>query len=139
MKLTLLFVVAVLVVSASGCSMGKEQHISVVIKRNGSPAVGTEVRSYNAKNCEGPHGTKQPAFDGWLEFNRSTKLDGVHDVTEELSICVEMQGSWRPLLSTVNGAGPSRIDLICELGGPSPTCDTKFDGVTPKEWSVAHQ
>jgi hypothetical protein len=122
------FTVLLTLLLVAACSKQKGQHISVVVTRGGSPAAGVEVRLYSQENCQGSFGGKTPGSSGWLEFNRLGGRGDDHPVTDQISVCVQVQGVWQPLLSTSQGADPKVIDLKCEIAGPEPRCITKFDG-----------
>jgi hypothetical protein len=128
MKLATIAAVALACLALTGCDKRKEQQVAVAVTRGGNPASGVEVRLYPQQQCQGTYEQGVLAADGTIAFSRTVEIGGVGVITDELSVCLAVDGTWKPLFSSLHGPAPGRIDITCDLSKVERQCSTKFDG-----------
>jgi len=63
-----------------------------------------------------------------VRFTRNVEVGGIDVITDELSVCVNSSGEWKPIFSSLHGPAPILLELKCEVDTPSGTCASSFDG-----------
>ena len=128
MKRAILPVVLLASLALSACDKRFEKQVVAVATRGAAPASVVEVRLYRLQQCQGEYESSTLATDGAATFKRTVELGRLGVITDELSVCVEVAGSWKPLFSSLHGPAPMRIDIACDFGKVDPQCSTQFDG-----------
>lgn len=128
MKLAALPAFVLAGLALSGCDARQVQRVAVVVARGELPVSGIEVRLYRLQQCQGSYEHRTLGTDGTAVFARKVELGTIDVITDELSVCAEIDGVWRPLFSSLHGPAPSRIDISCDLSKTDLECASRFDG-----------
>jgi hypothetical protein len=79
------------------------------------PMANIPVRLYESyKACDGePLETKTDA-NGRFRFETESTRGGISVVTQEIALCTEQSGQWKPLWSTIIEGGAAKLVLSCK-------------------------
>jgi hypothetical protein len=112
----------------SGCDKQQQQTVSITLTRDTHPLAGVDVRLYAEQDCKGTFQSGKTSDEGQVRFTRNVEIGGVGVITDELSVCINSSGEWRPLFSSLHGPAPALLELKCTMDTPPGSCASSFDG-----------
>ena len=89
--------------------------ISGTLSMDGTPSANVELRLYASyPECEGVYIQSKTDSNGSFLFRTESTKGGISEVTQLIALCVEKDGSWRPLWAPIIGGGASSIKMTCK-------------------------
>jgi hypothetical protein len=121
----LTFALAMATVVTTGCADRQlPQTITGSLSTRDGSGANRSVRLYESyEKCEGNYVEARTNEAGEFKFQTTTWQGGISEVTQSVALCVERDGKWLPLWSTITGGGAEAITLVCK---PAQSADDEF-------------
>jgi len=119
---------AIAALVAVGCDKQVSQSISGTLVLADGTGANLPLRLYDSfEVCEGRYASGRTDGSGKFQFRTTTTLGGISVVTQSIALCIEREGNWAPLWSTITGGGAPTINLRC---APPRSTDDEFCDMT---------
>jgi hypothetical protein len=133
----LTFAFAAASVLTTGCADHQlPQTITGSLELPDSSSANLSLRLYDSfEKCEGSYVEAPTNEAGEFKFQTTTWKGGISEVTQSIALCIQRDGKWTPLWSTITGGGSAAITLVCK---PAQSADDEFcDMKIPSSGSAA--
>jgi len=99
----------------AACDKQVAQKITGTLASESGPVANASLRLYRSyQSCNGDYAQAQTDASGRFLFSTESTKGGISVVTQEIALCTEQMGAWKPLWSTITEGGAPKLVITCK-------------------------
>ncbi len=126
-RLAAVALVPACVLALSACDKQVTTEVAGSLVSDSGPMADVPLRLYESyKACEGQSFETKTDTSGRFSFKTESTRGGISVVTQEIALCTQQSGEWKPLWSTITEGGAPKLVLTCKPpSGEDEFCDIR--------------